>query len=47
MVRGKSGKRRIRKISKKIFPDLKIAMIHGKMTAKEKQKIMKLDSLKT
>ena len=29
------------KLSKKVFPDLKIAMLHGKMRAKEKAEIMK------
>ncbi len=30
-----------KKLSKEVFPDLKLAMLHGKMTPKEKEKIMK------
>ncbi len=30
-----------KKLSKEIFPDLKVAMLHGKMPTKEKEKIMK------
>ncbi|MBU4274219.1 ATP-dependent DNA helicase RecG [Patescibacteria group bacterium] len=29
------------KLSKNVFPDLKVAMLHGKMKSKEKEKIMK------
>jgi len=29
------------KLSKKVFPDLKLAMLHGKMAMKEKEKVMK------
>jgi ATP-dependent DNA helicase RecG len=36
----KSVKAEYEKLSKNIFPDLKVAMIHGKMKAKEKEKIM-------
>ncbi len=36
----KAVKEEYEKLSKKIFPDLKIAMLHGKMIAKEKEKIM-------
>ncbi|MBI5147869.1 MAG: ATP-dependent DNA helicase RecG [Parcubacteria group bacterium] len=37
----KSVKEEYEKLSKKVFPDLKIAMLHGKMKAKEKEEIMK------
>ncbi len=37
----KSVKEEFEKLSKKIFPDLKVAMLHGRMPAKEKEKIMK------
>lgn len=36
----KTVKEEYRKLSGEIFPDLKIAMIHGKMKPKEKEKIM-------
>ncbi len=36
----KTVKEEYEELSKKIFPDLKIEMIHGKMTPKEKEKIM-------
>ena len=36
----KAVKQEYEKLSKEIFPDLKIAMIHGKIKAKEKDKIM-------
>jgi ATP-dependent DNA helicase RecG len=36
----KAVKEEYEKLATKIFPDLKIAMIHGKMSAKEKQKVM-------
>lgn len=36
----KAVKEEYEKLSKNIFPDLKIAMLHGKMKAKEKEKIM-------
>jgi len=36
----KSVKEEYEKLSKKIFPDLKVAMLHGKLKAKEKEKIM-------
>ncbi len=36
----KSVTQEYEKLTKEIFPDLKIAMLHGKMPAKEKQKIM-------
>jgi ATP-dependent DNA helicase RecG len=36
----KAVKEEYEKLTSKIFPDLKVAMIHGKMSAKEKQKIM-------
>ena len=37
----KSVKEEYEKLSKNIFPDLKVGMLHGKMKAKEKEKIMK------
>lgn len=36
----KSVKEEFEKLSKEIFPDLKISMLHGRMMAKEKEKIM-------
>jgi len=36
----KAVKEEYEKLSKKVFPDLKVAMLHGKMKAKEKAKIM-------
>lgn len=36
----KSVKQEYEKLSKKIFPDLKLAILHGKLSAKEKDKIM-------
>jgi ATP-dependent DNA helicase RecG len=37
----KSVKEEYEKLSKTIFPDLRIAMLHGQMKAKEKERIMK------
>ena len=37
----KAVKEEYEKLSKEIFPDLKISMLHGKMTPKEKEKIMR------
>ncbi len=37
----KSVKEEFEKLSKKIFPDLKILMLHGKMKAAEKEKVMR------
>ena len=37
----KAVKQEYEKLSKKVFPDLKIAMLHGKIKPKEKEKIMK------
>jgi len=37
----KAVKEEYEKLSKKIFPDLKVGMLHGKMTPKQKEKIMK------
>ena len=37
----KAVKKEYEKLSKEIFPDLKIAMMHGKMRPKEKEKIMR------
>jgi len=34
-------KKEYEKLSKEIFPDLKVAMLHGKMTGAEKERIMK------
>ncbi len=36
----KSVKEEYEKLSKKIFPDLRVAMLHGQMKSKEKEKIM-------
>jgi ATP-dependent DNA helicase RecG len=36
----KTVKEEFEKLSKKVFPDLKVAMLHGKMKSEEKQKIM-------
>ena len=36
----KAVKEEYEKLSKKVFPDLKVGMLHGKMKAKEKEKIM-------
>ncbi|MDO8536818.1 MAG: ATP-dependent DNA helicase RecG, partial [bacterium] len=37
----KSVKEEYEKLSRKIFPDLKIAMLHGQLKSKDKEKIMK------
>ena len=37
----KAVKKEYEKLSKTIFPDLKVGMLHGKMKSKEKEKIMK------
>ncbi len=37
----KAVKQEYEKLSKKVFPDLKVAMLHGRMKSKEKEKIMK------
>jgi len=37
----KAVKEEYEKLSKKIFPDLKVGMLHGKMKSSEKEKIMK------
>ena len=37
----KAVKEEYEKLSKKIFPDLKVGMLHGKMKTKEKEKIMR------
>jgi len=37
----KSVKQEYERLDKKIFPDLKLGMLHGKLSAKEKEKIMK------
>lgn len=37
----KSVKEEYEKLSTKVFPDLRIAMLHGKMKSKEKEKIMR------
>ncbi len=37
----KSVKEEFEKLSKEVFPDLRIAMLHGQMKAKEKEEIMK------
>jgi ATP-dependent DNA helicase RecG len=37
----KAVKKEYEKLSQEIFPDLKIAMMHGKLKSKEKEKIMK------
>jgi GxxExxY protein len=40
LLETKAVKEEYEKLSKKVFPDLKVAMLHGKMKAKEKAKIM-------
>jgi ATP-dependent DNA helicase RecG len=40
-VKVKTVKEEYEKLSKEVFPDLKIGMLHGKMAVKEKEKIMK------
>ncbi|MBZ9578318.1 ATP-dependent DNA helicase RecG [Patescibacteria group bacterium] len=40
-------KEEYQKLSKIVFPDLKVGMLHGKMTTKEKEKIMKHFSAQT
>lgn len=40
LVETKAVKQEYERLSKKVFPDLKLAMLHGKMTPKEKEKIM-------
>ena len=37
----KAVKEEYEKLSKKVFPDLKVGMLHGKMASKEKEKVMK------
>ena len=37
----KAVKEEYEKLSKKIFPDLKVGMLHGKMKSEEKEKVMK------
>ncbi len=37
----KSVKEEFEKLSKKVFPDLKVAMLHGKLKSKEKDAVMK------
>jgi len=37
----KAVKEEYEKLAKKVFPDLKIGMLHGKLASKEKEKIMK------
>ena len=37
----KSVKAEYEKLSKKIFPDMKVAMLHGKLSAQEKEKTMR------
>ena len=39
--KAKSVKEEYEKLSKEVFPDLKVTMLHGKMGVKEKDKIMK------
>ena len=39
-LEAKSVKEEHEKLSKKIFPDLRVVMLHGKLRAKEKEKIM-------
>jgi len=38
----KAVKEEYEKLSKEIFPDLRVAMLHGRMKSKEKEKIMKM-----
>ena len=37
----KTVKEEYEKLSKKVFPDLRVAMLHGKMAGKEKERVMK------
>jgi len=37
----KAAKEEYKKLSKKVFPDLKVGMLHGKMKTEEKEKIMR------
>jgi len=41
LIEVKAVKKEYEKLSKEIFPDLKVGMLHGKMTTKEKERTMK------